>query len=57
MARELPDRNELVRMRSQGWRLEDLGRKYMIPGYMVWAIITSEVTDAEAEAFFRENTP
>ncbi|NMR31970.1 hypothetical protein [Crystallibacter degradans] len=57
MARELPDRNELVRMRSQGWRLEDLGRHFMIPGYMVWTILTSEVTDDEIEAFFRENTP
>jgi hypothetical protein len=45
MARQLPDRNELARMRSQGWRLEDLGAG------------TSEVTDDEIEAFFRDNTP
>lgn len=44
-------------MRSQGWRLEDLGRHFMIPGYMVWTILTSEVTDDEIETFFRENTP
>ncbi|NKX55977.1 hypothetical protein [Arthrobacter mobilis] len=53
--KELPDRQQLQKMRTDGWRLDELETVFGIPGSSVWAILTSEITDEETEAFFREN--